>query len=76
MVLLDIVADREGHIIAEGLVIGDAAADLAGGDLEQRGIHVMDLGADAGQFLFQVLQVRLLARTAHDSHPVRSEDGA
>ncbi len=48
MVPLDIVTDRKWNVVAEGLSIGDAAADLARGDLEQRRIHIMDLGADPG----------------------------
>ena len=60
MVLLDIVADGKRDIVPERLMVRDPAADLAGGDLEQWCIHVMDLGADAGQFVvpgFQGLAV-------------------
>ena len=71
VVLLDIVTDGKRNIVLEWLMVRDPTADLARGDLEQGCIHVMNLGTDSRQLVFQVFKIWLFSGTAHDTHPVR-----
>jgi hypothetical protein len=70
MMFDDVFVHGGMEIITKGFPACDPTAYLARRDLEERRIHVMDLGTDSRQFAFQLFQIFLLAGTMHHTNPV------